>query len=189
MGIGTLRRYHGAPKVDQPVAAVPDAPKKSDNAEAWKTYAAARGWDATATKAKIIEQYEADLEAHSNEGDERVVSTPTGSTTETVPDGSVTPSEPAPVGEAEQRDRRVRDGAQPRGCARGRCFEQGAAHRRGRGEHDAIRRDHRSGRAGGFLRLGRPEVDGDAPTGARRIDRHDETGRDGDAARRQGAAP
>ncbi|QYC54349.1 hypothetical protein SEA_PICKLES13_13 [Microbacterium phage Pickles13] len=104
MGIGTLRRYHGAPKVDQPVAALPEAPKKSDNAETWKAYAAVRGWDATATKAKIIEQYEADLDQHSNAGDERVVSTPTGATTETVPDGSVTPSEPQPVGEAEQRD-------------------------------------------------------------------------------------
>lgn len=99
-----LRRYHGAPKVDQPVAAVPDAPSKSATAAEWKTYAGVRGWDATQTKAKIVEQYEADLALHSNEGDERVVSTPTGSTTETVPDGSVTPSEPAPVGEAEQRD-------------------------------------------------------------------------------------
>ena len=104
MGIGTLRRYHGAPRVDQPVAAVPDAPKKSDSAADWKAYAAVRGWDAEQSKAKIIEQYEADLEAHSNEGDERVVSTPTGATTETVPEGSVTPSEPQPVGEAEQRD-------------------------------------------------------------------------------------
>ncbi|WNM65417.1 hypothetical protein SEA_PHONEGINGI_13 [Microbacterium phage Phonegingi] len=104
MGIGTLRRYHGAPRVDQPVAALPEAPKKGDNAETWKAYAAVRGWDATLSKAKIIEQYEADLEAQSNAGDERVVSTPTGATTETVPEGSVTPSEPQPVGEAEQRD-------------------------------------------------------------------------------------
>lgn len=104
MGIGTLRRYHGAPKVDQPVAALPDAPKKADSAADWKAYAAVRGWDAEQSKAKIIEQYEADLAAHSNAGDERVVSTPTGTTTETVPDGSVTPSEPQPVGEAEQRD-------------------------------------------------------------------------------------
>lgn len=104
MGIGTLRRYHGAPRVNQPEAALPDAPKKGDNAEVWKTYAGIRGWDVTLSKAKIIEQYEADLDQHSNAGDERVVSTPTGATTETVPAGSVTPSEPQPVGEAEQRD-------------------------------------------------------------------------------------
>lgn len=104
MGIATLRRYHGAPRVDQPEAALPDAPKKADNAETWKGYARLRGWDDTQTKAKIVEQYEADLEAHSNEGDERVVSTPTGTEAEAVPAGSVTPSEPQPVGEAEQRD-------------------------------------------------------------------------------------
>lgn len=104
MGIGTLRRYHGAPKVDQPQAALPDAPKKSDTAELWREYAVIRGWDSTQTKAKIIEQYEADLDTRTNAGDERVVSTPTGATTEKVPEGVVTPSEPAPVGEREQRD-------------------------------------------------------------------------------------
>lgn len=102
MGIGTLRRYHGAPRVDQPEAAVPAAPAKSAKADEWKAYAAARGWDAEQSKADIVKQYEADLAAHSNVGDERVVSTPTGTTTETVQ--TVNPSEPAPVGEREQRD-------------------------------------------------------------------------------------
>lgn len=104
MGIGTLRRYHGAPKVGQPVAALPDAPAKNAKADEWKAYAAARGWDATATKAAIIEQYEADVAAHTDAGDERVVSTPTGATVETVPEGVTTASEPEPVGEREQRD-------------------------------------------------------------------------------------
>lgn len=102
MGIGTLRRYHGAPKVGQPEAALPEAPAKNAKADDWKAYAAARGWDASQTKAAIVEQYEADLAQHSNVGDERVVSEPTGTSTETVE--TVNPSEPAPVGEAEQRD-------------------------------------------------------------------------------------
>lgn len=101
MGIGTLRRYHGAPKVGQPEAALPEAPGKGDKAETWKAYATARGWDASQSKAKIIEQYEADLALHTDEGSER--KTGDGGT-ETVPAGVVTASEPAPVGEREQRD-------------------------------------------------------------------------------------
>lgn len=107
-----LRRYHGAPRVGQPEAAAPEdmvapevvAPKKGDNAAAWKDYARLRGWDESATKAAIVEKYEAEVAKHSDEGDERVVSTPTGATVEEVPEGVVTASEPAPTGEAEQRD-------------------------------------------------------------------------------------
>lgn len=104
MGIGSLRRYHGAPKVEQPQATLPEAPAKSAPAAEWKAYAAVRGWDATATKAALVEQYDRDVESRTDAGDERVVSTPTGATTETIPEGVVTASEPEPVGEREQRD-------------------------------------------------------------------------------------
>lgn len=95
MGIGMLRRYHGAPRADQPVAALPEAPKKGDNTEAWKAYALARGWDPTQPKAQIVEQYEADLAAQGNVGGERVVQAPAGASPGSERAGATKPADEA----------------------------------------------------------------------------------------------
>lgn len=91
MGLSSLRRYHGAPKVaPAPEVAAVEPPKSSATADEWRDYAASRGWDATLSKAKIQDLAKAEAEAKTDAGDER--QGPNGP--EIVPAGVVTASEP-----------------------------------------------------------------------------------------------